>query len=120
MGYSLAICGKGGTGKTTIASLIVNWLVKNKKGRILAVDADPNANLALNLGFEVKVNIGEILDEIAKDPSKVPQGMSKEEYLDYRIQTDMVEADGFDILVMGRPEGLTMRFSTTSRLRRYR
>ncbi|MBM3251287.1 MAG: carbon monoxide dehydrogenase [Candidatus Omnitrophica bacterium] len=105
MGYTLAICGKGGTGKTTIASLIVGWLAKNQKGKILAVDADPNSNLASALGVEAKVDIGEIVDEMAKDPSKIPQGMSKQDYIDYRIHTDLAEAQGFDILVMGRPEG---------------
>ena len=105
MGYTIAVCGKGGTGKTTIASLIISWLAKNKKGKILAVDADPNSNLASNFGFQAKANIGEIVDELAKDPSKLPQGMSKQEYIDYKIQTELLESDGFDILVMGRPEG---------------
>jgi len=71
----------------------------------LAVDADPNSNLALNLGFKPKANIGEMLDGVSKNPSMIPQGMSKPEYIEYRIQTEMVEADSFDVLVMGRPEG---------------
>lgn len=71
----------------------------------MAVDADPNSNLALNLGFKPKANIGEMLDEVSKNPSMIPQGMSKPEYIEYRIQTEMVEADSFDVLVMGRPEG---------------
>lgn len=105
MGYTLAICGKGGTGKTTVSSLIINWLAKNKKGKILAVDADPNSNLALNLGLDAKVNIGEMVDEISKNPSQIPQGMSKQEFLEYKIQTELLESEGFDLLVMGRPEG---------------
>ena len=71
----------------------------------MAVDADPNSNLALNLGFKPKANIGEMLDGVSKNPSMIPQGMSKPEYIEYRIQTEMVEADSFDVLVMGRPEG---------------
>ena len=105
MGYTIAVCGKGGTGKTTIASLIVLWLARTKKGRVLAVDADPNFNLAASLGLGVKENIGQIVDAIAKNPSVIPQGMSKEEYISYHIETSLLEADGFDVLVMGKPEG---------------
>lgn len=71
----------------------------------MAVDADPNSNLALNLGFKPTANIGEMLDEVSKNPAMIPRGMSKPEYIEYRIQTEMVEADSFDVLVMGRPEG---------------
>jgi CO dehydrogenase maturation factor len=105
MGYSIAIAGKGGTGKTTIASLIIDWLRCNRKGSVLAVDADPNATLSVALGVEPQENIGQIVDSIAKDPSIVPAGMSKDEYINYHIQTSLSESDGFDLLVMGRPEG---------------
>ena len=105
MGCVIAIAGKGGTGKTTVASLLIDWLGKNKKGSILAIDADPNANLGSALGLTPQENIGEIIDSIAKDPSLVPSSMSKTEYIDYRIQAALSESDGVDLLVMGRPEG---------------
>jgi len=105
MGYTIAIAGKGGTGKTTVTSLIIDCLLKQNRGSVLAVDADPNANLGSTLGVDSKDNIGQIIDSIAKDPSLVPAGMSKNEYIDYRIQTSLSESDGFDLLVMGRPEG---------------
>ena len=105
MGYTVAIAGKGGTGKTTITGLIVDDLLKQKRGSILAVYADPNANLDTVLGVEPQENIGRIIDSIAKNPSIVPVGMSKDEYINYQIQTSLSESNGFDLLVMGRPEG---------------
>jgi CO dehydrogenase maturation factor len=105
MGYTIAIAGKGGTGKTTTAALIVRLLKEKKAGSILAVDADPNSNLAEALGIEAKESIGEIVDEMSRHPNKKPAGMAKEDYLEYRIQTAISEGDGFDVLSMGRPEG---------------
>jgi CO dehydrogenase maturation factor len=105
MSYVIALAGKGGTGKTTIAALIVRIIKENKMGSVLAVDADPNSNLAEALGVALKKTVGEILDEIAKSQDKIPSGMSKERLLEYEVQAAISEGDGFDLLAMGRPEG---------------
>ena len=105
MGYVIAIAGKGGTGKTTIAALIVRLIKEKKLGSILAIDADPNSNLAEVLGKDVKQSIGSILDNICAHPEQVPAGMSKDRFIEYQVQTAIEEGDGFDILTMGRPEG---------------
>lgn len=105
MSYTIAIAGKGGTGKTTLAALLVRLIKEEKLGSLLAVDADPNSNLAEVLGAEAKETIGTILDEIAAHPESVPQGMPKDRFIEYRLQAAIFEADGFDILSMGRPEG---------------
>ena len=65
MTYSIALAGKGGTGKTTVCGLIVDHLVKAGKGPILAVDADANSNLNEVLGVEKPLSLGEIREEIA-------------------------------------------------------
>ncbi|MBU1091136.1 MAG: AAA family ATPase [Candidatus Omnitrophica bacterium] len=105
MGYVIAMAGKGGTGKTTIAALIVRIIREKKLGSILTVDADPNSNFSDLLGLELKETVGQIIDDIAAHPEKVPSGMSKDRFIEYEIQTAIQEAEGFDLLVMGRPEG---------------
>jgi len=105
MSYVIAVAGKGGTGKTTIAALIVRLLKEKNSGSILAVDADPNSNLAEALGVETKQTIGTILDDISTHPESVPPGMSKDRFVDYQVQTAIQEAEGFDVLTMGKPEG---------------
>lgn len=105
MGYTIAIAGKGGSGKTTIAALIVRLIKEKKLGSILAVDADPNSNLAEALGVEKKQSIGEILDDIAAHPENIPRGMPKDRFVEYQVQSAVAEAEGFDLLTMGRPEG---------------
>ena len=105
MGRIVAMAGKGGTGKTTIAALIVRIIREKKIGSLLAIDADPNSNLGEVLGSKAGRNIGAILDEICVNPDIIPAGMPKERFIEYQVQSAIQEEDGFDILSMGKPEG---------------
>jgi len=105
MGHVIAVAGKGGTGKTTIAALIIRLLKESKRGSVLAIDADPNSNLGESLGVEAKQTIGSLLDDIAKHPDEIPSGMTKDRFIEFQVQSIISEADGFDILSMGKPEG---------------
>jgi len=104
---TIAVAGKGGTGKTTLAALIIDHLVKNKKGTVLAIDADPSANLNLALGAPLFDTVGDVREETATavGGGKALGGLSKWDYLDLRINEALVEEPGFDLLAMGRPEG---------------
>ncbi len=106
MGWTLAITGKGGVGKTTLAALAVRWLGENGRGPVLAVDADPNVSLDASLGVQVLRTVGGAREEakrISQEASAV--GLGKQDLLDLKIQEALVEADGFDLIAMGRPEG---------------
>ena len=109
MTYSIALAGKGGTGKTTVCGLIVDYLARAGKGPILAVDADANSNLNEVLGVERPVSLGEIREEIAhselEEKNPIPPNMSKQQYMDFRFGSALVEEDNFDMLVMGRTQG---------------
>ena len=105
MTYSVALAGKGGTGKTTLASLIIRFLHTKRNGPILAVDADPNTNLPEGLGIEVKETVGKMLAGFMEEKLNFPQGMSKEVYMEYRLNELLVESKGLDLLAMGRGEG---------------
>jgi len=101
----VALAGKGGTGKTTLASLIIRFLHARGKGPILAVDADPNTNLPEGLGLEVQETVGKMLATFIDKKLDFPLGMSKDVYMEYRLNELLVESKGIDLLVMGRGEG---------------
>jgi CO dehydrogenase maturation factor len=103
MSYSIALAGKGGTGKTTISGLLVKYLEKKNKGPILAVDADANANLNEVLGLKVSQTLGEAREDMKK--GNVPGGMTKDMFISMRMEEAIVEAKGYDLVVMGQPEG---------------
>ncbi len=105
MGYIIALAGKGGTGKTTIAALIIRSIKEKELGSVLAIDADPNSNLGEVLGIKEGDSVGGILDHISANPDKVPSGMTKERFIQYQLQSAVREGNGFDILSMGKPEG---------------
>jgi CO dehydrogenase maturation factor len=103
------MAGKGGTGKTTVCGLFLDHLARSGKGPILAVDADANSNLNEVLGVEKPISLGEIREEIARaeneDVNPIPQGMSKQQYMDFRFSDALAEEDNYDMLVMGRAQG---------------
>lgn len=102
MSTIIALAGKGGTGKTTLAGLLVRYMVEKGKKPILAVDADANANLNEVLGVMAGQTLGDAREEMKK--GGLP-GMTKDIFMEMRIQEALVEAEGFDLIVMGRPEG---------------
>ncbi len=107
MTKTIAIAGKGGTGKTSVAALLIKLL--SQKGLVLAVDADPSTNLnqALGLSLEDDETVGRIREKMTEDVSKgrFNPTIGKQEYLFNQIMESLVESKGFDLLAMGRPEG---------------
>ena len=101
----IALSGKGGVGKTTVAALLIRALRDKHDGAVFAVDADPNSCLADYLGLTVEENLGSIREEIIKNISNVPPGMTKERWIKYRVQECIIESSGVDLIEMGRPEG---------------
>ncbi len=105
MDLSIAVAGKGGTGKTTLSTLLIRYLLGEGKKPILAVDADPNANLGETLGLSIEDTVGDICEEMLRDKDNLPAGMAKTDYLNLRIERALIESPGLDLLTMGRPEG---------------
>ncbi|MDR1358930.1 MAG: AAA family ATPase [Coriobacteriales bacterium] len=109
MAQTIAFAGKGGTGKTTIAGLLIDRLTHEGKGPILAVDADPNSNLNEVLGVEAGQTLGEIREAIAHaeldGASTLPTGVSKQDYAEFSFGDALLEAGSYDLLVMGRTQG---------------
>jgi CO dehydrogenase maturation factor len=105
LSFNIAVAGKGGTGKTSVASLVIRYLMKKGAGPILAVDADPNANLGESLGLDIKRTVGSIIASFNEEKINIPAGMTKEAYLDFKMNEAVVEAKGIDLVTMGRGEG---------------
>lgn len=103
--FTVAVAGKGGVGKTTFSALSIRHLHSATDEVVLAVDADPNANLHAKLGTTRGKTIGEIREELLVDGDQLPAGVSKQEHVDYQIRLALTEGDGFDLLTMGRQEG---------------
>jgi CO dehydrogenase maturation factor len=103
MAYTIALAGKGGVGKTTIAGMLIKYMIKNGKSPILAVDADSNYNLNEVLGLEVTDTLGNAREDMKK--GDVPSGMTKDIFISMRLEEAVIETGDYDLIVMGQPEG---------------
>jgi CO dehydrogenase maturation factor len=104
---TIALAGKGGTGKTTVAALLVDILVQRGVYPILAIDADPSSNLNLALGVPLTKTVGDIREDLLADVQRTQMalGVAQRDVLNVEIRKSVEEADDFDLLAMGRPEG---------------
>lgn len=122
MAYVIALAGKGGTGKTSTAALTVRYLVEKRKGPVLAVDADSNSCLNEALGIEAHTTIGRLREESLKTirgGTERPGGMNMEQLFDYQVQQSVIESRGYDLMVMGRPEGAGCYCAANNIIRKY-
>jgi CO dehydrogenase maturation factor len=103
MTRTIAIAGKGGTGKTSIAALLIKLL--SEKGAVLAIDGDPSSNLHMALGLPLEETIGSIREGLLDRQVVERSGMPKPDYLELKVREALVESEGIDLLAMGRPEG---------------
>lgn len=116
MTTTIALAGKGGVGKTTLAGMIIKYLAQNQTGSILAIDADPSSNLNMVLGLDLDWTVGDIREEMLEQVKSsltnggaamgsLPGGVNKREYLDYHVRSSLAEGSRFDLIAMGRAEG---------------
>lgn len=116
MTTTIALAGKGGVGKTTVAAMVIKYLTRNFSGSVLAIDADPSSNLNMVLGLELEWTVGDIREDMLSQVKNslvqggaamgvLPGGVSKRDYLDYEIRSSLAEGEKVDLIAMGRSEG---------------
>jgi CO dehydrogenase maturation factor len=117
--FVIALSGKGGMGKTTLAALMVRHLSRARGRAVLAVDADPNSGLGEALGVSPEHTLADIREDTREDRLQLSAGMSKERHIELLIQSCLVEGNKFDLLTMGRPEGPKCYCYVNNLLRKY-
>ncbi len=116
MTTTIALAGKGGVGKSTIATMVIKYLVQTQPGAVLAIDADPSSNLYMTLGLQLEWTVGDIreglLDQVKQSllaggaaMGALPGGVTKRDYLDFQIRSSLAEGTRCDLITMGRSEG---------------
>ena len=102
----IAVCGKGGTGKTVVSALLTRLLTAKPGGRVLAIDADPAVGLLTALGVEATRTVDDIRNELIRRIG-AGQTLQKRELLatlDYELFASLAERNNLACLAIGRPE----------------
>jgi len=107
MTMTIAVAGKGGTGKTTFVALLIKYIRSRNLGYIIAVDGDPSSNLNMALGMELEETVGHIREAMSEEvqSGRYDVSIPKAHFLEYRINESLVEGDRIDLIAMGQPEG---------------
>jgi CO dehydrogenase maturation factor len=104
----IAVCGKGGSGKTALTALLTKHILKRNREKLLVIDADPTMNLPDALGVEVRKTVNEIREKIIEEARSA--GKTEKELiarsLDYMLFEALIETETFTLLVMGRPDSV--------------
>ncbi len=119
MAKSIAVAGKGGSGKSILAALLVHNLCKRGMGPVLAIDADPDSNLGTLLGIEPAKTIGDLREEVLKEMKNLPAGVPKASYVETGLHEIIEESEGFDLITMGRGEGAGCYCSLNNMIRKF-
>lgn len=102
----IAVCGKGGVGKTSISAMIVRALLRHPENRILAIDADPAVGLAAALGVDAARTVDDVRNDLISR-MEGGGGADKAEMLamlDYDMLSVLEESKNLAFLAIGRPE----------------
>ena len=111
MTTTIALAGKGGVGKSTIATMVIKYLVQKQTGSILAIDADPSSNLYMTLGLQMEWTVGDIREGLLEQVKQsltaggaamgtLPGGVTKRDYLDYQIRSSLSEGTHCDLIAI--------------------
>ena len=103
----IAVCGKGGVGKTFLTAAMVKLLADREDTKILAIDADPSFGLAPALGVKVKKTVNDIRNDLIDGIKKRRGTGDKSELLfrlDYEVFDALEESANLAVLAIGRPE----------------
>lgn len=103
----IAVCGKGGVGKTFLSAAMIKFLATRGDLKILAIDADPALGLSPALGIEIKKTVNDIrnnLVDMIKKGKRTGDRSDLLAMLDYEAFDALGEGSNFAVLSIGRPE----------------
>jgi len=106
MARSIAVSGKGGTGKSTLTALIARALISERGSRLLLVDADPSLNLTLMLGLDTDRSLGALRESLHTSGEQTEEAASGDLHIrEIVVERCLQDAGPYSLLTMGRPEG---------------